>query len=513
MKSCTHNLLAERLIGVVDARGQTTSASLPEVLALLAADKIESFAELRAHQAHAWHALLVQLAALALHRDGRDRLPSAAEEWAVLLRRLTPDFAADEPWCLVVEDWSKPAFLQPPSRPGTEKEYRGALAEPDQIDLLVTAKNHDVKAARIVFAKPAHWLFALVALQTMEGFLGAGNYGISRMNGGFSSRPALGLAPGPRPGAHFQRDVAVLLSRRADWFTRWPFFQQSDGLALLWLKPWDGTDQIDVDALDPWYIEICRRIRLRIHKGGVLAVKAGSKFTRVAGAMHKGNVGDPWVPIDRADGKALSLTASGFSYDRLQDLLFGGAWEPSPLQRLYPGIDQEQIVVIARGLARGQGQTAGYHERILPVPASARRWLSSDEKREQIGAIARRRVEQAAEVGRHVLWPVLLALHDDAAWVARWRGALDAAIDVEFFPLLWDEVGAADAGTDTEPVQRAWRLRLKMLVEQIFEEARAAVPHVSSRKYKTLAHAEGLFRGLLHKHFADLRVEPLEEIA
>lgn len=513
MESCMYNLLADPLIGIVDARGHTVGASLPEVLALLAADSIESFSELRAHQEHAWHALLVQLAATALLRERHAQLPTAPAEWAAVLRGMTPDFANDEPWYLVVEDWSKPAFLQPPAPRGSEKDYRGALAEPDQIDVLVTAKNHDVKAARITSASPAHWLFSLVSLQTMEGFLGAGNYGISRMNGGFSSRPALGVAPNTRPGAHFRRDVTVLLSRRADWFTRWPFFRPSGGMSLLWLKPWDGTDQIDVDVLDPWYIEICRRIRLRIHEGNVFAIKAGSKCCRVAGAMHKGNIGDPWVPIDRAEGKALSLSAAGFSYARLQDLLFGGAWEPSPLQRVYQGIDADEIVVVARGLSRGQGQTAGYHERILPVPASARRWLSSDETREQIGVIARRRVEQAAEAGRHVLWPTLLSLHDDSAWVAHWYRALDTAIDLAFFPLLWDEVGAANNGADTEPAQRAWRLRLKQFVEQVFEEARAAVPHISSREYKMFANAEGLFRALLRKHFDDLKVEPLEETA
>jgi CRISPR system Cascade subunit CasA len=49
-------------------------------------------------------------------------------------------------------------------------------------------------------ATPEHWFYALLTLQTMQGFLGAGNYGISRMNGGFASRPSVGLAPSDRWG-------------------------------------------------------------------------------------------------------------------------------------------------------------------------------------------------------------------------------------------------------------------------------------------------------------------------
>ena len=61
--------------------------------------------------------------------------------------------------------------------------------------MLVTSKNHDLKSAVAVQAGVDDWIFALITLQTMEGFGGAGNYGISRMNGGLGSRPAFSLVP------------------------------------------------------------------------------------------------------------------------------------------------------------------------------------------------------------------------------------------------------------------------------------------------------------------------------
>jgi hypothetical protein len=56
-------------------------------------------------------------------------------------------------------------------------------------------------------------------------------------------------------------------------------------------------------------------------------------------------------------------------------------------------------------------------------------------------------------------------------------------------------------------------LRLKLLTEETFKDAKLAVPRVSSRDYKIIARAEGLFGALLSKQFADLLTEPLEETA
>ena len=86
--------------------------------------------------------------------------------------------------------------------------------------MLITARNHDLKNAVAKNAEPEDWIYALVSLQTCEGYSGGGNYGIARMNGGSSSRPMLGLAPA-REGdlsldlsAWWRRDVERLLEAR-----------------------------------------------------------------------------------------------------------------------------------------------------------------------------------------------------------------------------------------------------------------------------------------------------------
>ena len=77
-----YNLLSEPLIRYRQSSGATLHASLPEVYAALIADAVEAFPVLRPHQRHAWHAFLVQLGAMAMHRDGLDTPPyRRTEEW------------------------------------------------------------------------------------------------------------------------------------------------------------------------------------------------------------------------------------------------------------------------------------------------------------------------------------------------------------------------------------------------------------------------------------------------
>ena len=120
--------------------------SLPDVYGVLAADAVASFPALRPHQRHAWHAFLAQLGVIATHRSGVAVAPRKAGEWLALLRELTAEFGDDEPWRLIVDDPARPAFMQCPATTALG-QYRRLVATPDDLDVLVTAKNHDVKQA------------------------------------------------------------------------------------------------------------------------------------------------------------------------------------------------------------------------------------------------------------------------------------------------------------------------------------------------------------------------------
>jgi CRISPR system Cascade subunit CasA len=348
--------------------GTVATHTLPGVLARMMRDTVASFPALRPHQRHAWHSFLVLLASNALHRAGQAEPPDNEAQWCGLLRGLTPDHKDDAPWCLVAPP-GRPALLQPPIPSGALTELKNVLVTPDALDMLVTAKNHDLKQGVIASAQPDDWLFALLTLQTMEGFLGAGNYGISRMNGGFANRAALGIAPPGGPGAHLRRDLRRMLALRGKLRGATGYAAEG-GLALVWLMPWDGTASLRQDALDEWYIEICRRVRLTLHEGVLGARTGGSKVPRIL-SMEGGVTGDPWSPIvveKSGAAKSLTVDARGFGYRRMVDFMFSdGGVQPSALQQPDATDEAGGLQLVARALVRGQGKTEGYHERRVPL--------------------------------------------------------------------------------------------------------------------------------------------------
>ncbi len=393
------NLLAAPLIRAETGEGARL-LTLPETLAALMRDEVVAFPALRPHQRHAWHMFLAQLGALALYRAGEGQIPVEADIWDDLLLDLTG--GATEPWSLVVDDLTKPAFLQPPVPEGNLAALKNTIPTPDALDVLITSKNFDLKSAVAAQAQPDDWLFALISLQTMEGFLGAGNYGIARMNGGFSARPFMGLAPRQGGmGAHLRRDIAALLAGRDELIRKHgDLYAEEDGIALLWLEPWDGARSLPLTRLDPWFIEICRRIRFVADGAGFRVTGGGSAAPRIDAKAQKGVTGDFWAPVNDAEGKAFSLDSRGFSYRVLCRILFGeGSTRifglPSAM-KVRPG--ETEMAIVARGVTRGQGKTEGFHERVIPLHTAMKRAMIDDDARETLGQIADRQQKEIAQI-------------------------------------------------------------------------------------------------------------------
>jgi len=510
-----YNCLIDQFITVEREGVRRESVSLPEVLALLTSDRVSSFPALRPHQRQAWHAFLVQLAALAMLEAGRSDLPKDASAWATLLRALTPDWPQDDPWSLVSLP-DKPALLQAPIPGGDLSDFKKAIATPDALDMLITSKNHDLKAAVMANAQPEDWLFALVTLQTMEGFLGAGNYGISRMNGGFANRPALGMIPPGGLGARFQRDVSILVDQRDKVFEKAPPFPRQGGLGLVWLDSWSGIGQLALANLDPYYIEICRRVRLIHEVDGLSAIAAGSKKTRIAAAEMKGNTGDPWLPIGVAEAKALSITQRGFNYRLMSDLLFSGNYSKALLQEIHTNDPDLGLSVQACGVARGQGITEGYHQRMVKLEKQPISLLKRG-KGNILAPIAEERVQQIGDMRGKVLRPALFVLLQDGTddinyqskttvpQAEKWLKAFEHKVDQIFFERLWLEV-AVDP-EDRNDIRQKWVEELRDLALIQLKKAERAAPLATMRRYRAVTRARGMFYSQLSKQFPDLRRE------
>lgn len=476
--------------------------SLFGAFAALARGEAWSFPALRPHQREPWHAFTVQVAALALIRAGLNEPPGEEQAWRDLLLALTPEHPGGEAWALVVDDWSKPALLQPPVvAAGNRAEYKNRLATPDALDMLVTAKNHDVKQERIADASEEDWLFALVTLQTTEGFLGAGNYGVSRMNGGFASRMSLGVRPsGGGAAGSFGRDVRRLVAdarRRPD---------RRGGLALLWAEPWDGTLSLDFTKLDELYVDICRRVRLVRAATGVEALAAGSKCARVAAAELKGKTADPWAPLKADGSSSVTPTGGGFGYRAMARLLKTTETTRPLLANLHEDDDRRGLSIVAAALVRGQGKTEGLHRRAVRTSRVEQIDYGDRDVLDVVGDVAHRRADEASEAGRRLRRALILLvqggpdqarLDDDAAArkVDPWVRRFDVLVDRAFFDdALWAE--AAGDGADH---RLAWRERLRDMAGEVFAEAAQAAPRTEMRRIRAIARARTMLDAQINK--------------
>lgn len=490
------NILNDPPLLLSDQSGQERAVDLPSLLAAYAVGEVRDLPFLRPHQRASWHSFCVQLGALALYRAGAQTIPDVAEAWRGLLRALTADWPDDEPWRLVVEDVTKPAFMQAPIPNGATDPHKNLIETPDDLDVLVTSKNHGMKQGLAGKAGPAAWVAALVTLQTTGGFLGAGNYGVARMNGGFATRPQIGLVPPGGPGAHWQRDVTVMLRQR-DWFFRQvDGFAQDGGQALLWCLPWDGAASLELAELDPWCIEICRHVRLgRGTDGALLARSGGSSAARIAAKERKGNLADPWTPIDLHKESAAYNTAPRYAV--MSAVLFDDShWIRPLLLDWQEGSDPDVMTARFDVVVRGQGTTEGHLVREVRIAGERRlRLMQSPAGRDRLAKLNRDMLEDVKMLRNKVLSIALMTLvqagedvdfGDTTAktWVRPWLDEVDRLIEPIFFDHLFARAeNEAGAGL-------AWANVLGRIAHVVFDAAVDALPINGARRLKATAVAE-----------------------
>ncbi|MCB9944574.1 MAG: type I-E CRISPR-associated protein Cse1/CasA [Geminicoccaceae bacterium] len=502
------NLLSDPLLPSLCGESGPQVTDLPGLFANFARDDVRELPFLRPHQQMPWHAFMVQLAALALHRSGSRDISDDPDHWREILRGLTPEWPDDEPWRLVVDDLHEPAFMQPPIPAGSADPYKSTIQTPDDLDVLVTSKNHGVKQATAENADASAWVVALVLLQTTGGFLGSGNYGVARMNGGFATRPLVGLVPQGGAGAHWRRDVGLLLDNREAQLREYDAFAEHDGTALLWCRPWDGERQLGLNELDPWFIEICRRVRLgRAGEGRIVAKAAGSKVARIAAKELKGNVGDPWIPVNLAkEGAAYNQKPA---YRVMSAVLFEGReWKRPFLLEWHESVDNVPMTARFDVLSRGQGTTEGHHRREVPI-ADADQWktLFDPAQKDRAAELAREMIDNARRLQNPVLKFPLMSLVQGGerdvklgdqtaeAWARPWLERADLRIDEHFFDHLFTIV-------ETGSHER-WARFLQTVARETFADAALSLPIAGMRRIKALAIAEDKLESFFYRNFKD----------
>jgi CRISPR system Cascade subunit CasA len=503
------NLLDERLLHYrKTVTGEQVAATLPELFVAMAQDDVRDFPSLRPHQRHPWHAFLVQLAAIALHHAKQTEPFASAAQWRAALLELTPDHPNGAAWCLV-SPVDMPAFMQAPDPSGSIATWKNCLTTPDELDMLITSKNHDLKASRMSRCTPEDWTYALISLQTQEGVLGAGNYGISKMNRGFANKCGVGIHPNGGWGARWIRDLVAVLGSRKNTITTFQF-ESLNGHALIWTIPWDGGHSLSFTSLDPFYIEICRRVRFINTANGLNAFITGSKVPRIEAKSLNGITGDPWMPVDRTAAKALTIGSRGFDYKLASELLLGSKFTKPIAQMWLSSDDKEGVYLIAQGVARGQGKTEGYHERRIPVSRSVRKAFLN-QSTDELAKLANERIEAIAEV-RKMVWIALAVLFGngakdengkdkDASDAVKDKASLfaqpfEAQCDVQFFSELFEEIESVDR----EAERTKWLLTLADRAVAVLQSAFSAGPRSGQVRYRAQSASLGRLRSMMHSN-------------
>lgn len=491
--------------------------NLPQLFAALGEDRVDSLPGLQSHQEDIFHIFLCYLAGAMLAREQRDSAVQDETFWHDALIRLSNGKSATG-WSLVVDDVSMPAFLQPPLVPisGQSIKLDPKANSPDELDILQTAKNHDVKGQRAGEADADEWVYALIDIQTASGFLGQGNYGIARMNGGFGNRPCVALIRSQSAGKRFIRDVERLLSIRPD-FTSGRWCYNSDGIALTWMELWDGQQSFALNQLDPFFTETARIVRLRREGGRLIATGKATKASRINSKDLNGVVGDAWTPIKNGGrGKISSLTVAkaGFTPQLLRELIFEDGYERAEMQRPDAGYEGSVCIFHASTLVRGQGVTEGFHSVDLPIPGRAATTLfGGGESRQSLEQTSKTAINDAAAMQNKVLGASLYCLleagpeqlnfdkREVSAWVAKARKNFSDEWSDAYFPWLWSTV----ADSDPNAGRLRWLEKLKQLARKALDNAERTLPMRNGRTYRARAAGEGFFYGAMYKNFPELK--------
>jgi CRISPR system Cascade subunit CasA len=498
------SLLREQLLNYrLRGTGERIAATLPEIFVAMAKDQVQDFPVLRTHQRHAWHAFLVQLAAIALHRSAQVEPYETEQEWSAALLALTPNDADGAAWCLV-SPVNRPAFLQAPVLAGLDAKWE-IKTTADQIDIIKVSKNHDLKAQRMIRASVEDWIYALVSLQTQTPGDSGSYKESSRMDGGWGRRPGIGIVPPGGYGARWRRDLKILLSERNAISEKYSFNQH--GVSLAWLVPWDGAEKsmLSVTELDPFYIEVTRRIRMICELSVLVAKTTTTPNSRIR-PFAGGLTGDIWSPIgsDKDGPKVITIRPSGLNYRTAVRLLVPGDFEFSPAMKLQRSDPTVGLSLHMESVAWGPKNTnAGYHSRDVRIGKKLAAMLAVMKKNETdaLAAISKSRVEQIDGVGWMLKQALMVLFTSDSdsrsdtvkERANRFYQPFDAKCDSNFFPELIEEFEA----DDREDVRTKWLRKLADRAERVLNAAFAAGPRSGQLRYRAQSAAVTCLNGLM----------------
>lgn len=518
------NLLTEPLLRVETTSGQERM-TLPGLLAALGEDRVEALTGIQRHQEDAFHVFLCSLATTILARRG-DTDPRQDEGyWREGLRMLAGD-AGDYAWTLVVDDLSKPAFMQPPC---VGVNFSKTSVCPDTFDTTEIAKNHDLKLSRGERSEQDLWVYVLVSSNMNAAYSKGGRDGFyfatikAKKNriGRVYVRPTIF----GKPGKQWLFDVSYLLVYRPSLLGE-PYNYRADGIMLTWTREWRGKPQLQFQDLDPFFIETTRQHRLFFVDGIIKGELAPSTKPLIYCPPNlAGNVGDPYVPIEASNNSAISVSDRGWDGDLLRAIIFEESIK-LPILRIAKTKAKEGLLLRCSSIARSKRGTEGCHFRELLIPMDVLQLFNSSKTEiELAAAIAKAAIaEVAAKIEKVLEIALLTYLHvsnsfrdsktgkldwtnkkwrkearkKHGQWLKRSSGPIAKFIQWRsdaYFPWLWHvlETGELSEKEGGDKALDKWALMLRKKALQLLKESINSLPHHAGRQWLPRVEAERVF--------------------
>lgn len=488
-----HDLLTEPLLTwATDSAGiEEAHGSLPELLAALSSDCVFSL-NTRPHHYVGVMAFLGQLAAIALVKQGKTRLPKSAATWRTYLQAI----ADGDAWMLITPE-GKHAFMQPHVRGA---EPNDVLHTPDDLDVLFHQDEEMTKRGLQDSKDLEAWVYALIVAQTYSAYQ-KGHSCVARMGSGYGSRPYVNVVPGFAAWQQFQRDVKLYLDRRGA--LRLGFSES--GCALLWTYPWKSTTVLSPAKLAPNFIETVRILKLLKTSDGVKAVKAVKGVRDWTTLTQKdvgvsGVVGDPMIPVVVPNRKqkastqeekvphAFACKEGGFSDAVLLRMLTEDGFHAQLGQQTHTWKEGDDAWVHAAAIGGGQCRTLGVHNRYVQIPTRLRMSLGEPEARAAVAKITQELVNVSADVNKafgHAIVHLKLAKPKRGhAWATRLQRFSETELLAEVSRLVESEDAANGAGA------LRWRKRVYDVADRLLKEAIQARP----KAYREIVEAQRVLR-------------------
>jgi hypothetical protein len=230
-----------------------------------------------------------------------------------------------------------------------------------------------------------------------------------------------------------------------------------------------------------------------------------SRKARIEDRTQGSGLGDPFLPQvphpkRPGDYKARGTLATGYRYDEVVRLLFGGEdgrGRPSPtVAALLDVGDVGTVRVLFEGMAFDQGKTLGFHRREVLLPEGNLLDLREpDLLRETHGAFLRDVKEaQSALRGaaRILLHGVPRKRSGDGPKVELGAAALQHAVDDVYLEALLEAVRRRRSG-DTSGLDD-WAAQVRAMALAAFEQTRALLPTPSTQRLRREIDAESYLR-------------------